>query len=34
MRGVAIVSTFIQKELQPSVAKGLMTEIMEMIENE
>ena len=34
MRGVAIVSTFIQKELQPAVAKGLMTEIMEMIENE
>jgi hypothetical protein len=34
MRGVALVSTFIQKELPPSTAKGLMTEIMEMIENE
>jgi hypothetical protein len=34
MKGVALVSTFIQKELDPSTAKGLMTEIMEMIENE
>ena len=34
MRGIALVSTFIQKELSPSTAKGLMTEIMEMIENE
>jgi len=34
MRGIAIVSTFVQKELEPAVAKGLMTEIMEMIENE
>ncbi len=34
MRGVALVSTFIQKELPTSTAKGLMTEIMEMIENE
>ena len=34
MRGVALVSTFVQKELPPSTAKGLMTEIMEMIENE
>ena len=34
MRGVALVSTFIQKELSPNTAKGLMTEIMEMIENE
>ena len=34
MRGVALVSAFIQKELPTSTAKGLMTEIMEMIENE
>ena len=34
MRGIALVSTFIQKELATSTAKGLMTEIMEMIENE
>jgi len=34
MRGIAIVSAFVQKEFEPSVAKGLMTEIMEMIENE
>ena len=34
MRGVALVSTFIQKELEPTVAKGLMTEVMELIENE
>jgi hypothetical protein len=34
MRGVALVSTFIQKELEPIVAKGLMTEVMELIENE
>jgi len=34
MRGVAIVSTFIQKELESDIAKALMSEIMEMIENE
>jgi hypothetical protein len=34
MRGVALVSSFIKKELPTSTAKGLMTEIMEMIENE
>ncbi len=34
MRGVALVSTFIQKELEPSSAKALMSEIMEMVENE
>jgi len=34
MRGVAIVSTFIQKELEPNIAKALMSEIMDMIENE
>jgi len=34
MRGIAIVSTYIQKELEPSIAKALMSEIMEIIENE
>jgi hypothetical protein len=34
MRGIAIVSTFVQKELEPNIAKALMSEIMEMIENE
>ncbi|MHA7648125.1 proteasome assembly chaperone 4 [Nitrosopumilus sp. S4] len=34
MRGIAIVTTFIQKELNPDTAKGLMSEIMDMIENE
>ena len=34
MRGITIVSTFIQKELEPNIAKALMTEIMDMIENE
>lgn len=34
MRGIAIVSTFIQKELNPDTAKGLMSEIMDLIENE
>jgi hypothetical protein len=33
MRGIAIVSAFIQKELDPVTAKALMTEIMEMIQN-
>ena len=33
MRGIALVSTYIQKELEPSTAKALMSEIMEMIEN-
>ena len=33
MRGIALVSTFIQKELEPDTAKALMSEIMEMIEN-
>jgi hypothetical protein len=31
MKGIAIVSAFIQKELEPDTAKALMTEIMEMI---
>ena len=33
MRGIALVSTFTQKELEPNTAKALMYEIMEMIEN-
>ena len=34
MRGIALVSVFIQKELKIDTAKALMFEIMEMIENE
>ena len=34
MRGIALVSTFIQKPFEPETAKSLMSEIMEMIENE
>ena len=34
MRGIALVSAFIQKELEPKTAKALMSEIMEMIDNE
>ena len=34
MRGIALVSTFIQKQLEPNTAKSLMSEIMDMIENE
>ena len=34
MNGIALVSTYVQKELETSTAKALMTEIMEMIENE
>ncbi|MCH8915479.1 MAG: hypothetical protein IIA82_06525 [Thaumarchaeota archaeon] len=33
MRGIALVSTFTQKELDSNTAKALMSEIMEMIEN-
>jgi len=33
VRGIAIVSAFIQKELDSVTAKALMTEIMEMIQN-
>ena len=32
IRGIAIVSAFFQKELDPDTAKALMTEIMEMIQ--
>jgi len=31
MKGIATVSAYIQKELEPDTAKALMTEIMEMI---
>ncbi len=34
MRGIALVSTFTQKELEPNTAKALMSEIMEMIDND
>jgi hypothetical protein len=33
MRGVALVSTFIQKDLESNTAKALMSEIMEMVDN-
>ncbi len=33
MRGIALVSSFIQKELEPDTAKALMSEIIEMIDN-
>ena len=34
IKGIALVSTYVQKELEPTTAKALMSEIMEMIENE
>ena len=34
MKGITLVSTYVQKELEPTTAKALMSEIMEMIENE
>ena len=34
IKGIAIVSTFVQKELDPNITKALMFEIMEIIENE
>ena len=34
VRGITLVSSFIQKELQPNSAKALMSEIMEMIDND
>ena len=33
MHGIAIVSTSVQKELDPDTAKVLMTEIIEIIQN-
>lgn len=32
MKGIALVSCFIQQELSPNTAKSIMTEIMEMID--
>ncbi len=34
MRGIALVSAFTQKELKPNTAKALMSEIMDMIDND
>ena len=34
MRGIALVSAFTQKELDPNTAKALMSEIMEMVDND
>jgi hypothetical protein len=31
MKGIVVVSSFIQKELEPDTAKAIMREIMEMI---
>ncbi len=33
MRGIAVVSSFIKKELEPDTAKAIMIEIMEMIQS-
>jgi hypothetical protein len=33
MKGIAVVSAFVKKELDPNTAKAIMTEIMEMIQN-
>ncbi|EGG41832.1 hypothetical protein Nlim_1356 [Candidatus Nitrosarchaeum limnium SFB1] len=33
MKGIAVVSSFIQKELDVDTAKAIMTEIMDMIQN-
>ena len=34
MNGIALVSIFVKNELEPLTAKALMSEVMEMIENE
>ena len=34
MRGIALVSANIKKDLEPDTAKGLMSELMDMIEND
>ena len=34
MRGIALVSASFQKDLEPNTAKGLMSELMDMIEND
>ena len=33
-RGIALVSTYVQKELEPNNVKSLISEIMELIEND
>ena len=33
IKGIVLVSSFIQKELEPDTAKALMSEIMEIIDN-
>ncbi|MFB5608799.1 MAG: proteasome assembly chaperone 4 [Nitrosarchaeum sp.] len=33
MKGIAVVSAFVKKELDPNTAKAIMTEIMDMIQN-
>ena len=33
-KGIVLVSVFVQKELEHNIAKGLMSEIMEMIDND
>ena len=33
-RGIVLVSTYVQKELEPNNVKSLMSEIMEIIEND
>lgn len=33
IKGIAVVSAFIQKKLEPDTAKAIMTKIMEMIQN-
>ncbi len=34
IRGIVLVSTFTQKELEPNTAKALMSEIIEMVDND
>ena len=34
IRGIALVSASIQKDLEPDTAKGLMSELMDMTEND
>lgn len=33
VKGIAVISSFVQKELEPNVTKALMTEIMELIQS-
>lgn len=34
MHGIVLVSAFVQKELEPDTAKALISEIMEVVDNE